>query len=323
MAERIIMSSNSVDSHGDVMTKEALEGAVYQINGARKLHWNMNHRRELPPLGRIVDARIETKGEVVLLTAAPEQFQHRTLIDVEGSNLILESFSEEIPFISRYNEKMDGLSISLDPSNFSSYETFERFNNSLYQIDKSVNFEMHGRKADIPVPEIIFGISKLIVLYKFLQPFTSKILENLGDDVYIESKKKLKAFANYVARVVKKTRENTVPKNKKLTIIFEIHSQPFIELIVKTDDAAILSKALSEKKLTIIKTELAKFCNHFPVDKIQFKLSDKGNWKFNYLLTSKGEAIGDPNAFKERDKQYQRYELQNSKFTKPAIRSNR
>jgi hypothetical protein len=316
MADRIVMSSNSVDSHGEVMTKEALEGAVQQINGARKLHWNMNHRRELPPLGRIVDARIETKDKLVLLTAVPEKFQHRKLIEWEGTNLILESFEEETPFISRYDEELDGLSISLDPSNFSSDETFERFNNSLYRIDKSVNIEMHGRKSDIPAPEIIFGISKLIVLYKFLEPFTKKILEKLGEDVYVESKKQLKAFANYVARVSKATRENTIPKNKKLTIIFEIHSQPFIELIVKTDDAAILSKALSEKKLAFIQTELTKFCNHFSVDKIQFKLSDKGNWKFNYLLTTKGDVIGDQAAFKERDKQYQRYELQNSTFSR-------
>jgi hypothetical protein len=302
------------------MTKEALDGAATQINGIRKLPWTMNHRRELPPLGRMEDGRIEQKGNLVLLTAQPINFQHRQTIPWEDSTLIMESFDKEAPFLSRHDDTISGISISLDRSNFTSEEAFERFNNSLYQLDKSVKLEMHGRKSQIPAPEIIIGISKLIVLYKVLEPFTKKILEKLGDDVYEELKKQLKIFSKYVVHVCKATRESSIPKNKRLTVIFEIHSDPFIELIVKSDDSSMLSKGLSEKKLGTLQSELTKFCSHFAVDKIQFKLNDKGNWKFNFLITKKGEVIGNKEAFKERDKQYERYELQNIELQKATKR---
>jgi hypothetical protein len=95
-----------------------------------------------------------------------------------------------------------------------------------------------------------------------------------------------------------------------LTIIFEIHDTPFIELIAKTDNTAILSKGLSEKKLAVVQAELDKFCQLFSVDRIQFKLNDSGNWKFNYLMTTEGKAVGQKASFKERDRQYERYKVQ-------------
>ena len=92
--ERIVMSSNRLDSHGEVMMKEALEGAAVQINGEKKIPYVMNHKRELPPLGILVDGRTEQQDDLIRLTAAPMLFPKREIINIEGEELIKESFEE-------------------------------------------------------------------------------------------------------------------------------------------------------------------------------------------------------------------------------------
>ncbi len=309
MADRIVISSNQIDSQGDVMAIQALEMGMQQINGERKLVYTINHRRELPPLGRNVDALLERSNNIMLLTASAELYQRRETIQWGATTLIAESFEKGTPFIGRRDDRLEGLGISLDHANFISCEAFERFNRVLYDLDNNVQLEMHGRKADIPFPEIIIQIGKAAVLYKLIAPFAKKITEKLAEDVYEFSKEQLKNFVSYVTKVCKSTREQAIPKDKRLTIILEIHSDPFIELLVKSDDASMLPKALSEKKLTAIQTDLRLLCESFDVDRVQFIWADKGNWKFNYLITVDGKAIGNTAAFKERDRQYERYKM--------------
>jgi len=305
--ERIIISSNRVDSHGEVMAKEALESGVEQINGKRKLPYNMNHKRELPPLGIMVDGRIEEEKDLVLLTAVPLLFPNREVIEFEGMHLMKESFDEDLLFVSRYDEDTKGLTISVDPSNFSSYEEHGRLEKSIYDLDNNVSLKMHGRKSQMPSPELIISVAAATELAKFI---IKKVAEDVLHDGYEEAKKKLKKFALYAANVMKLTRQKASPKNKRLTTIFEIHTTPFIELVVKSDDPTLISKGLNERKLLFVKKEIQKFTNHFCVDRIQFILTDAGNWKFNYLITDKGEAIGQKSSFNERDRQYKRYEMQ-------------
>ncbi|MEP7163042.1 MAG: hypothetical protein ABI741_00030 [Ferruginibacter sp.] len=321
--ERIVMSSNQIDSHGDRMTKEALEGAVKTINASRKLPYNMNHRRELPPLGIMADGQIEERKELVLLTAAPMLFSKHEMIEIEGVLLVKESFDEELLIVSRYEEGADELSISLDPTNFTSVEEFERLNSKIYAMDKSASLEMHGRKSQIPAPELIISVAAATELAKFI---IKKISEDVVDDFYEAAKKKIKEFGSYAASVAKLTREKAVPKNKRLSTIFEIHTQPFIELVVKSDDPSLISKGLNPNKLIIVRKEIQKFSNHFDIDKIQFILSDTGNWKFNFLITNKGEVIGQKSTFEERDKQYKRFEIQSEtlaahRFNKPLFKN--
>lgn len=305
--ERIVMSSNRLDSHGEVMMKEALEGAAVQINGEKKIPYVMNHKRELPPLGILVDGRTEQQDDLILLTAAPMLFPKREIINIEGVELIKESFEEQFKIISRYDEEITGLSISLDPSNFNSDQELEILTRNIHQIDKAALIEMHGRKSDQPSPELIISIFAGSAVGRFI---LEKLAEDVLDDFYEMGKKQLKSFAEYAGRVMNLTREKATPKNKRLTTIFEVHSDPFIELAIKSDDPSMISKALNEKKLLVVKTEIQKFMKHFPVDRIQFLLSETGNWKFNYLITKKGEVVGQKPGFVERDRQYKRYEMQ-------------
>jgi hypothetical protein len=305
---RIIMSSDHVDSQGYMMTKEALEGGASQINGEKKLPWTMNHRRELPPIGRIINAAVEEKEGHFYLTAETEQYKHRKQIEWDNS-LLMEYFDSPAPFISDYETELDTNVISLDPANFPSDTTFQQVTHSLFELNEEVKFEMHGRKSEIPVPEIVIGIGKLTVLYKLLKPFAEKFGEKFAEDVYEETKTQLKVFRSYVIRVVKLMRGKAVPKNRALNTVFEIAGKPRIELIAKTDNPQLIAKGLDEKRLNAVRDEVSKFSAHFEIVKIQFLLSDKGRWKFTYLTTKKGETIGKKECFKERDKQYRRLTL--------------
>lgn len=322
MNNRIQMMSNRVDKHGDMMTDGALEGAAQQINGELKLPWILNHRRDLPPLGRIVNAAVENKGNHLVLTAETAQFDKREDVPWDSS-LIVESFDTKAPFVAREKESCDYIQVSLDRNNFTSLETFENINRQIFLLDKKADLAIHARKADIPDPELILFLGKLTILYKFLKPFTDKILEKAGEDFYVEAKKQLKNFSNYVVKVFKMTRQNTLPRHRTMITVFEIQGPPLIELLAKTDDAGLLSKALDEKRLSPVKEEIEKFMQHFDVAVIQFTLTDKGRWKFNYLLTKNGEAVGKKSSFKERDKQFQRVSLNHPQGAtyKPSVQA--
>jgi hypothetical protein len=310
MAKRIIMSSDHIDSQGFKMTKQALEGGAEQINGDKKLPYTVNHKRELPPIGRMVDVLVEEKEGHIYLTAEPQLYQHRKELDWDET-LLIEYFDEPALFINSHENELNQTQISLDPANFTSYEAFERFNRSIHELNPEIELEIHGRKSEIPVPEIIIALGKLTVLYRLLKPFAEKMGEKFAEDVYDELKKQLKTFRDYITRVTKMTRENTVPKNKTLNTVFELTGKPQVELIAKTNDPKLLSKGLDEKRLEPVRQEIERFIEHFDVVKIQFVLTDKGRWKFTYLLTSKGESVGKKECFKERDKQYQRVVLGN------------
>ena len=61
MEDRVIIASNHRDSHGEVITKGALDNMAETINGPRKVRWTIEHKRQLPPLGKAAEARVEEK----------------------------------------------------------------------------------------------------------------------------------------------------------------------------------------------------------------------------------------------------------------------
>lgn len=290
------------------MTKEALEHATISINSSRKMRWTIDHKRELPPLGRIDNAELIQKGEYYLLTAEPLKYSQRTEVDWDDT-LHREAFDEEFMFTEIETEPAEKFEVSLDSTNFPSDEVFEKLNSAIYKISNEVELSMHGRKSEIPVPEIVMTISKYGVLYLLLKPFVEKIGEKIAEDLYDETKKQLKSFKDYVSKVIRLTRDKAIPRNKKLVTVFEIPGTPHIELFARTDDPELISKGLTEKNLQFVKEEILKLSSFVEIGKIQFVLNDKGRWKFNYLLTLKGETIGKKSIFKTRDQLYQKITL--------------
>lgn len=309
MNNRIVISSTSIDSHGDMMTKEALEKAVISVNGNKKMKWTLDHKRELPPLGRIDNAELIQKGDDFLLTAEP--FKYNITKDVDwDSTLKIEKFDgTEFIFAEIENTPAEEFEISLDHSNFSSFQEFENLNRQIYELSDQVKLSMHGRKSEIPVPEIIFTISKYGILYLLLKPFVKTLGEKLADDFYEESKKQLNSFKTYLVNVIKLTRQKAIPKSRKLVTVIEIPGTPHVELFIRSDNAEFVAKSINEKNLMFIGGEINRLSNFIDIAKIQFILNNKGKWSFNYLLTSKGEVLGKKSSFKTRDQLYQRITL--------------
>jgi hypothetical protein len=309
MTNRIIISSTHVDSHGDIMTKEALEKAVVGINSNRKMKWTIDHKRELPPLGRVDKAELIQKGEYFLLTGQP--FKYTVSNDVDWDNTLkIEKFDDvEFTYAEIDNIPAEEFEISLDHSNFTSFEEFEKLNKEIYELSNDVKLSMHSRKSEIPVPEIVLTISKYGALYLLLKPFIEKIGEKLAEDFYDETKKQLKLFKVYLTKVIKLTRQKALPKKRKLITIIEIPGNPHIELFARSDDAEFVAKAINENNLMLIGAEINRLANFIDIAKIQFVLNDNGRWGFNYLLTTKGEVLGKKKSFKTRDQLYQRITL--------------
>jgi hypothetical protein len=54
-----------------------------------------------------------------------------------------------------------------------------------------------------------------------------------------------------------------------------------------------------------MKAKLDDLSRNVSIAKIQFLLNEKGKWKFNYLISDRGEAIGTKISFQRRDRKFQ------------------
>jgi hypothetical protein len=303
MEKRIVLSSNHRDRQGDVMAKEALEDAVVQINGDLKLPWTVEHKRYLPPIGRIVNALIVENGDHILLTAETENFSVREELDW-NSALYIERFNEPAPFILD-NAPVDKTTVSLDRSNFQSVEEYKAIIQEISQLDDEVKVSSFMRKSLIPYPEIVIKVAEIWGLAHVLKPFADKfgekIAEKFAEDVYDGGKEQLKKFLNYVLGIVKVTRGRLIPKTRTTVFVFQVPGTPFVELIVDDPDPLLLAKGLSQEELNKVKEVIETFNLRYPVTKIQFILDNSGKWKLTFLLTATGNVIGDKAVFKARD----------------------
>ena len=93
-----------------------------------------------------------------------------------------------------------------------------------------------------------------------------------------------------------------IPSTRPANIIFDYPGTPHIELIARTRDKDLVLNALNSHQLSKVGKKITDLSKHINIAKVQFVLSNKGKWKFNYLLTDNGEVIGTKTVFKKRDK---------------------
>ncbi|MBT0813021.1 hypothetical protein KIH41_17165 [Litoribacter ruber] len=84
--------------------------------------------------------------------------------------------------------------------------------------------------------------------------------------------------------------------------MFDLPGKPHIELIARTRDEKIVLKGLRQKKLAKIRNEIEELNHHVKIAKAQFLLTDKGNWKFNFLITETGQTIGTKQIIRKRER---------------------
>src|ERR1019366_9153497 len=143
------------------------------------------------------------------------------------------------------------------------------------------------------------------LIYQILKPFAKKIGEKVADKIADATLKKGEQFYSYLRKVIIEAANSCVPKKQPLMVVFELNGEPQIELLAKTRDHDLILKSLTPRKLKMVKDEIKFLEKNLELDKIQFILTAKGKWKFNYLLTKQGASVGKKTAIKKRDKRLQ------------------
>ena len=168
--------------------------------------------------------------------------------------------------------------------------------------DDSFDTTLFGRKALLNDPEIVLRVAESYVIYKFLTFTVGKTIRKVSEKISTEiAEDSVKLYA-LIRASVKEMIRRANPKNRQINYVIKFPHESEIELFARIEDPEILIKALRAKKIAKLKTDIDDIRSHTKFEKIQFMLTDKGKWKFNYLLTEKGETIGRKIAFKKRDR---------------------
>lgn len=299
---RAIISSSHVDSHGDMMTKQALEQMVKSINCTDKMiRLGVDHRRDFPPRGRLENAELVERDGYFYVETDFVEYEKTDVVEW-NKNYVIQYFDNIFQFAEVEQEEIFENSISIDPHNFNSFFEAENFSKSLNEnSDFAPTISFHGRKAEIPDPEIIFKFASAGILYQVLKPTAKKLGEKVADTIADKSVEQAKKLSKFVEKSLKELFYRCVPKARPATIVFDLPGKPHIELIARTRDEKLVLKGLRENKLEAIRDEISSLNKSVKIAKVQFILTNKGNWKFNFLITETGQTIGTKDSIKKRE----------------------
>lgn len=190
---------------------------------------------------------------------------------------------------------------SISVHNFKSIDDYNNCINSI-ENNENIRFEEHVRKALLPDPEIVFQLAQSYLLCHFLKPVARKLGEKLADSTADYALKESKRVMNMINSALREFLFRCIPSTRPANIIFDYPGTPHIELIARTRDKDLVLNALSSHQLSKVGKKITDLSKHINIAKVQFVLSNKGKWKFNYLLTDNGEVIGTKTVLKKRDK---------------------
>ena len=297
------MASTHQDSHGDIITKEALEDIASKINhGERKIKMSVEHRRDFPPMGRIENAQVIEKEGFHYLLVDMVSFPDTQRVEW-NPNLRIQEFQDNFQFVDVNDSPPAKTEISFDTINFSSrHQAFEFAENIKINAPDNIEVSFQSRKSDIPDPEIIFRFLEYQALYQFAKPIIKKIGEDIADKLIDVAAERGVNMSKHLFKVLRDAVRRMVPLNKPVAIIFDIPGKPHIELIAKTRDENSIKKAFSKKRLDKVKVEIEEISSEVGVAKIQFLMTTESKWKFNYLITNTGKIIGTKESFDQRTK---------------------
>jgi len=297
---RAVVASDKIDLHGDIITKGALQQMVDFINNPdRSIRMGVDHRRDFPPTGKLENGELLEKDGNYYVLADFRPYEKSEVVQWD-STLLIQYFETPFQFVEVDNDENMENYISIDRQNFKSAEEIESFTKNLKsEQDINLQVDFFARKAHIPDPEVIF---KLAILYRLLKPTITKIGDKIGDEISEKTVDESKKVLKLIGKALKEVFFRLIPKSRPVTIIFDLPGKPHIELIARTRNEDLVLKSLNKNKLSQVRTEIEKLSQNVKISKVQFLLSAKGTWKFNYLLTDSGQTIGKKAVFNKRDK---------------------
>jgi hypothetical protein len=293
------------------MTENALRKMVDTINNNdSRVRYGVDHRKDFPPKGRLENAELIESKDYYYVEADLVEYENSEIVPWDNT-LIKEYLNDQFTFAEIESDEITDLSISIDPHNFS--KTFKDVKEIESEIKKATDLELklqlHGRKAELPDPEVIFSIGKTFLLYYLLKPTAKKIGEEISEEIVKDGKK----FLLLVEKTLLEIFYRCIPKTRPVSVVFNLPGKPHIELIARTRDQKLVLKGLSKKRISKIKEDIKGLSKNVEIAKVQFLLSDKGHWKFNYLITKRGETIGKKVAFERREKRFEMIKKLNKK----------
>lgn len=300
--QQIVLSSTHVDSHGMMMTKEALDNSAEMINSGRNPRLGLEHDMSFPPLGRITNAEvIQGKDGEYYLVAYQEYFDNRKQTTLEDGTVLYKEYFNEggKPFTESKPEPKEKVEFKTDPVNFENRDSLEEFVDEIRQ-ESNLDFdkELLLRKSVLPDPEIVIQVTSIIAVA--IGVIKSKVTEKLGEAIGDDIANFYKFLRASAIGMIKRA----IPKNKPITFVVEVHDEIIVELIIKSNNPDEVVSAFTYDTLSKIQEKIISSKNYFNAEKIQFSFNEEKSWELNYMLTKDGATIGTKKAFDRRDKAF-------------------
>lgn len=284
-----------------LITREALQSLVDQLNMERSMPFIVEHDPTAMPIGKVTQAWLEPSGAdwVAKGRIYVERSGRRVAHTQSGEELVYLDFEDAPePFTRRYEYRdSQAISVGTDSANFANIADYLAFKEALERIDSNIAQKDIGRHSAIPEPliEFIFSYS---VLGTFLALWLARRVTKVATYVVDETLKKaadqlVDTIASKISETVRAFREHQAEVDAPVVNQLVIPGETTLVLLVSLD-AGDEFPGIDLKKLT---REMEKYGDLLG-DAEEARFSWSGDsWKFLYMKTRSGQAIGTTECF--------------------------
>jgi len=297
----IVATTHEIQRGGQktAFTKGELEAAAKKIDGERGLPFTVEHDPFCLPIGKTTRAWVEpyeSEYALMAVTYVEDSPTYRTHPNT-GTRLAHLSFRDAPkPFVKKFEGFKDNqVSVSVDVSNFDTWQDFRKFERDVKNIDENFSCRREERHELIPEPIIQFVISNpalsgALGFGIWASARAEKFVRNTVDET-------LKSFSIDLAEIlhVKLKEVFRVFGNRRST-----DDRPvLVQFVMKTGvDLVLLARVEDDEDIPVIDLEklTAEIENYKDLlhgaEEVTFALSGTDDWEFQYLKTKTGEVLG-------------------------------
>ena len=299
----LIIATGHVDKHNCILTEDALQEMADQLNGEYKGRVGVEHDQTVPPLGWLDSAHTAPHEGTIAVYATARRFDARRAVELPDGSQAIEEYSTDstFRFVLHDGRRTEDVLVETDPVGFADFSEQEAFEASLPKPDDlDVRTSGYMRKALINDPEVIISLAQTLGIVYLLSVGAKGFAESFGQEMGKDAAKQLTSLLSFLRDAIVNFHSRMTDHGKPVTYIVRIDGDPQIELVARSDDADVICKAFCDPSFGGLYDYTVKLNEAFNVDAVQFLLSDDGRWKFNYLLTKSGTAIGTKAAYDRR-----------------------
>lgn len=277
-----------------LITKEVLQSLVDQLNMERSTPLIVEHDPTAMPIGKVTQAWLEPSGTDWIAKGRiyVERPGRRETHSQSGEELVYLDFEHAPkPFARPYeHQERQAISVATDSANFANIDDYLAFKAALERIDSKIAQKDIGRHSAIPEPLIEF-IFSYPVLQTFLALWLLRRATKAATYLVDETLKKL--VDTIVSKTVRAFREHQAETDAPIVNQLVIPGEITLVLLISLD-AGDEFPGIDLKKLT---REMEKYGDLLG-DAEEARFSWSGDsWKFLYMKTRSGQAIGTTECF--------------------------